>query len=469
MPIINRIRDVAVAMSVAAAFGAAAQVSPVRYQLCEPDVPPSGTILSIQTNYRYPASVPRRHLQDFQTYRCEIAWSQSTDAFGAFDTCPWAIAGCLPDENGVCQARPGVWADYDILGARSLSGGFMDESRWGLNPDIKVHSGARGTEQWVRHRHWGWDDPARYAYMGVWERAFTSGVQGHPRCYGMAYVVGFFNGVWNTQRSAEQGLESLKAADFIGRERDGAPIKFRLFYNQTGCGRTDASCLEDIAEVFMQRSAELNRLLERRWEYFWELVSGQAQSSQSFTSLLRSRVINGGHALAQWFDALASAALAQASAAGARMLATPPTQADVVLHVDALIKYGQSGHRAVLVGHSQGNLFANSAYDGYLAYARQVGAAAGQDTGYVAAQVVHVAPASAVLKGPHVLAEIDLVIEALRRVDGTPIATNTLGSSDMPRSASDWSGHRLVDTYLDPQRRARQDIRLLITQALDAL
>lgn len=31
------------------------------------------------------------------------------------------------------------------------------------------------------------------------------------------------------------------------------------------------------------------------------------------------------------------------------------------------------------------------------------------------------------------------------------------------------SGHRWVDTYLDPQRRARGDIRQLIVQAMDAL
>jgi hypothetical protein len=61
MSMFKWIRGTVVAVSVAATFGAAAQVTPVRYQLCEPDVPPPGTVLNLQTNYRYPASVPRRH------------------------------------------------------------------------------------------------------------------------------------------------------------------------------------------------------------------------------------------------------------------------------------------------------------------------------------------------------------------------------------------------------------------------
>lgn len=77
--------------------------------------------------------------------------------------------------------------------------------------------------------------------------------------------------------------------------------------------------------------------------------------------------------------------------------------------------------------------------------------------------------ASAVLRGPHVLAEIDLVIEGLRRVSGSEVAVSTLSRDVMPPASGDLSGHRWVDTYLDPQRRARGDIRQLIVQAMDAL
>lgn len=180
-------------------------------------------------------------------------------------------------------------------------------------------------------------------------------------------------------------------------------------------------------------------------------------------------MLNGAQALSQWLDTLASATLARITALSAQMLASPPTAVDTANHVADLVGHGQQGYRAVLVGHSQGNLFAGAAYEGYLAHARQAGAAAGQDTGYVAANIVHVAPASAVLRGPHVLAEIDVVIEGLRRVDGTPVAVNTLSADVMPRSPVDLSGHRFVETYLDPQRGAREVIKQLITQSMEAL
>ena len=66
-------------------------------------------------------------------------------------------------------------------------------------------------------------------------------------------------------------------------------------------------------------------------------------------------------------------------------------------------------------------------------------------------------------------AEIDLGINGLRLGDGTPVAVNTLSRDAMPPSPLDRSGHRLVDTYLDPQRRARENIKQLIVQSMDAL
>lgn len=332
-----------------------------------------------------------------------------------------------------------------------------------------MHSGLQGVEQWTRHRHWTWGEKEKYAYLGVVEQPFTTSPSDYPRCYGMAYLVGLFNGVWNTELDAESNVKAIRADAFIGPSHQGAPIKYHLFYNQTGCSRSGVACLEDLAEVFIQRSAELDGLLERRWEYFWEQVTGRAQSEQSFTESLRLRVLNGDRALALWLDTLGNALLAKITALAAQMLASPPTATDTGTHVAELVKHGQQGYRAVLVGHSQGNLFVNAAYEGYLSHAREAGAAAGQDTGYVAAQIVHVAPASATLRGPSVLAEIDVVINGLRYYDGTPVAANTLSRDVMPPSPIDKSGHRLVETYLDPQRRARGDIKQLILQAMDIL
>ena len=158
--------------------------------------------------------------------------------------------------------------------------------------------------------------------------------------------------------------------------------------------------------------------------------------------------------------------LAKITTPSIALLDNSPTAQDTAGHTAQLIAAGQRAERAVLVAHSQGNLFVNAAYDAYLAHSRQAGALVGEDTGYVAAQVVHIAPASPTLRGPYVLANTDLVINGLRRVDGTylPVSNATLSLDK-----KDPSGHKLLDTYLDEARPLRARIRQLVTDALDAL
>jgi len=158
--------------------------------------------------------------------------------------------------------------------------------------------------------------------------------------------------------------------------------------------------------------------------------------------------------------------LARITGLSAALLENPPTAQDTAGHTAQLIAASQRAERAVLVAHSQGNLFVNAAYDTYLAHWRQAGALVGEDIGYVAAKVVHIAPASPTLRGPHVLASSDLVINGLRRVDGTylPVSNATL-----PLDSKDPSGHKLLDTYLDEARPLRAQIRQFIADALDAL
>ncbi len=287
-----------------------------------------------------------------------------------------------------------------------------------------------------------------------------------PDCYTMAHLLGFFNGVWNTKAEAERSLEVMKQQNFLGADWRGAPIRYELFYNQSCKRSANDSCLQDVAEVFRQRSAEIDGLLDRRWEYFWEQLTGQHAQAGSFTQRLVARVVRADNALAHWFDALGNAVLAKITALSTTLMKNPPTAQDTAGHTAQLIAAGQRAERAVLVAHSQGNLFVNAAYDAYLAHARQAGALVGEDTGYVAAQVVHIAPASPTLRGPHVLASSDLVIKGLRRVDGTYLPGSNV---TLPLDSKDPSGHKLLDTYLDEARPLRTQIRQLITDALDAL
>ena len=99
------------------------------------------------------------------------------------------------------------------------------------------------------------------------------------------------------------------------------------------------------------------------------------------------------------------------------------------------------GHDFVLVAHSQGNLFVNVAYDGLR-----------QTRWMTKASVVHVAPASPTLRGSHVLAEIDEVINGLRNFGAWTVQPINLWLNGR---GGDLSGHTYIGTYLDASRVAR--------------
>ncbi|MHB1678213.1 MAG: hypothetical protein ACYCSS_11870 [Sulfuriferula sp.] len=113
------------------------------------------------------------------------------------------------------------------------------------------------------------------------------------------------------------------------------------------------------------------------------------------------------------------------------------------------------GQVLLLVAHSQGNLFLNQAYDHILP---SVGS-----NGVVAVQI---APASPTLRGPYVLANIDLVINALRIQGNSTVPANNI---TLPVSVADLTGHSLTGTYLDAARPARAQVINLLNSGLASL
>lgn len=92
-------------------------------------------------------------------------------------------------------------------------------------------------------------------------------------------LIGFFNGVWNSEWDASEALRQVGM--IYEYQYLSTPIEYDLFYNQTGCERANATCLEDLAEVFAQRDHELEGVLKSRWEYFWDLLNGRYTSPNS--------------------------------------------------------------------------------------------------------------------------------------------------------------------------------------------
>lgn len=272
-------------------------------------------------------------------------------------------------------------------------------------------------------------------------------------------VIGFFNGVANTRNAAQGSMDRLR--EEFGTQYKQGQLKYDWFYNQTACGEAwygKVSCLEDVAEVFEQRSLELAGVFANRWEVFWDLLTGRQAQETSFTGRLVSLLGNGANALLQWLDATANALINQLTRDTLKLLtlfSDSPTYENRNAHLERLLQHAREGSRLLLVAHSQGNLFANSAYDALKSIQPDA-----------LMQVVHVAPASPTLRGDHALANIDLVINGLRLsgLNSVPDANITL-----PLSLKDVTGHGFEPTYLDKARAAYGRVHHMISARLESL
>ena len=210
-------------------------------------------------------------------------------------------------------------------------------------------------------------------------------------CETRGYTIGFFNGVWNTQVQAQESLDELKS--MIGNAYASSPVRFELFYNQSGLEIDGATRAQDLAETFIQRAKEFDSSgeLGKRFEYLWEAASGET----SFWN----KVTNVFSAAGQALEAIYTSFMTKLVAGLSAMLSNPPTKVDYAEHRSKIDTLALEGQKLLLMAHSQGNLFVNPAYD----YARSKYATNSVST-------LHIAPALMTLRGNHVLADIDHVI-----------------------------------------------------------
>ena len=231
---------------------------------------------------------------------------------------------------------------------------------------------------------------------------------------------------------------------------NAAPLTGQVLYNHTGCGRAGSSCLEDIAEVFEQRAQELDSTgtLAGHLEYFWESLGAAANFTNTIQNLFQqAKTI---------FADLQAKVIAQIATSIASTVSNDPlTAADYAAQNTQLDALAAKGQALLLVAHSQGNLFLNQAYDHILPSVGSNGVAA-----------VQIAPASPTLRGAYVLANIDLVINALRIQGNTTVPANNI---TLPVSVTDLTGHSLTGTYLDTARPARAQVVNLLNSALASL
>jgi hypothetical protein len=265
-------------------------------------------------------------------------------------------------------------------------------------------------------------------------------------CKPQGVVAGFYNGVWNTTADAGSGRSKLESV--IGtKTATGEEVRWEVFYNTT------TTQWADVVETFNQRASAQDAAVAERWELFWEAISGNGAST-GWTGVIADSTTS----LAGFFSSLGNDILARTVATLTFSLNNPPTLANYAEHRAKIDNFALEGKKFLLVAHSQGNLFVIPSYD----YAvSKVGAQA--------VKVVHIAPASPTLKGDYTLANLDLVINALRSTGAVPANNVSIPGILQRESPVDASGHELIGTYLRTGMDPRAKVVADATAALSAL
>lgn len=256
----------------------------------------------------------------------------------------------------------------------------------------------------------------------------------------------FFNGVQTSHAQANAAAEEFKKLH--GPETpDGDKIGYDYFYNYS-------NGFEDFVETFEQRLLEQEELLEGRFELFFEALTGDGP----WWSRIISSVGEAAGILTGFVDWYEAAAIVQLTT----LFGNPPTEVNYAEHKAKLDTLIVEGKKILLVAHSQGNLFANAAYN----HVRTKVSAE-------SVKEVHIGPASPLLNGNHVLADLDLVINGLRPFGSVASITDFIpGYGFRPAGSNgkkDALGHGLFEIYINQSLDISQSVRGHIDEALDTL
>lgn len=256
-------------------------------------------------------------------------------------------------------------------------------------------------------------------------------------------VLAFFNGVNNTVQDADINLWEINR--HIGNTtQNGSNIQYEKLYNYT-------NGFEDFVETFEQRLKE-QQALAGRYELFFPILTGQGTFLNRITSQVRE--------LLGWANQFTQVLEAKAIRDLTTLLADPPTQENYQEHRNTIDGWIAKTQKILFVPHSQGNLFANNAYHYSL---KSITA----DN----IKIVHVAPASPIVNGPHILANQDLVINGLRLVGSVPANTHAISVYNIfgNNHGRDMLGHSFTETYLNPAFPMLEIFKQQVNESLNTL
>jgi len=266
-------------------------------------------------------------------------------------------------------------------------------------------------------------------------------------CTNNGVVFASFNGVQTTEAQARINLLYLKVIH--GRTSPkGDNIQYEYLYNYT-------EGFEDFVETFEQRLKEQDSIVSNKFELFFDALNG---GNGSWWRNLTTAAVAYKEVLQSVIDQIQAQKINNLTT----LLANPPTIQNYAEQKGRILEWTQQGKKLVFVAHSQGNLFANAAYDYALTQVTSK-----------SVKVIHIAPASPKLNGTHVLADKDLVINGLRVAGTVARITDTIpGYLVRPAGLNfleDILGHGLLEIYLNPHLTTSTKVKAYINDALSTV
>jgi hypothetical protein len=253
------------------------------------------------------------------------------------------------------------------------------------------------------------------------------------------YVFMFINGVWNGPEDAALSMNALARSVVGVGLRNGSPVEFVLAHNPVALWG-----LGDVSETLKLKAVELG--LDWVRVTAW-LIAGGGLPVFSMTDSQRDELYQTA---AQIEATLLAKAVDQAA------LDQPDLQA-IIAHARSI----SLNKSLVVMGHSEGALFAGLVYHASMGGATPrpnesirvigVGAAASDIPGLLGGEVPR--------GEPWVTNTSDVVINILRGLYPRTLRGNHFAPPDHP---DDFSGHRLIEIYLNPSLVFRDRLKELV-------
>ncbi|WP_412023636.1 hypothetical protein [Burkholderia cepacia] len=247
------------------------------------------------------------------------------------------------------------------------------------------------------------------------------------------YQVVYGNGILNNFQDIESGAQAVAA--LLGNKVGGGPVYYSFFPNESN------GFLDDLMVVFRQKMADHPNLT---WEILARVAGGLVDGILPETVDLVRTIIG---------DSEKEAASKVAEQFKAKYVYVDDRVEDAVSKVNDYIL--NKGRRVLLVGHSQGSLYANATHR--IVYTNPKI----RDGNF---KVVHVASVANFVAGGegYITSDSDLVVKALRTAMPDTLQSNMMA----PFNPKDVSGHLFLDTYLNGDYPLRNSVFGLISKTL---